>query len=69
MFMGILPAYISVYISVYLLQVLYPQRPEKGIGSPGSGVTYDWEPLCWCCELRQFPQKDLEELLTLESLL
>lgn len=29
----------------------YPQWPEEGVGSPGSGVIDSWDLPCGCCEL------------------
>ena len=42
--------YVCVYIYIYMYTICVqcPQRPEQGIGSPGTEVTDDCEPLSEC---------------------
>ena len=42
-------------VSVYYLHAWYPQRAEKGLGFPETGVTGSCEPPCECWELSQGP--------------
>jgi hypothetical protein len=43
------------------------QRPEEGIGAPGSEVTSSGEPLCGFWEPNLDPLQELQMLLTPES--
>jgi hypothetical protein len=54
---------------VYHACVWYPQRAEKGIGSPGSGVTDGCELVCRRRKLNLGPLKEHPVLLTAEPLL
>lgn len=49
MFMSLLPA----SESVYSVHACYPQRPGKGTGSPGTTVSFSWEPPCGSLEEQQ----------------
>ena len=43
---------LSAWKSVYHIHDCCPQRPEEGIGSPGTRATYCCQPLCGCWELK-----------------
>lgn len=58
--MNILP----LRMSVHYMSVWCPRRPEEGIGSPGTGVTDDWESPCGCWESNPVPLVEQQVFLT-----
>jgi hypothetical protein len=53
-------------MSVNHMHTWYPQRPEEGIRSSNSGVTYGYEPPCGFWELNSSPLEDHLVLLITE---
>lgn len=55
---------LPVHMSMYQMSVWYPQRPEKGAGSSGTGILDSRRKPWGCWELKLCP---LEEQLTNNS--
>jgi E3 ubiquitin-protein ligase NEDD4 len=53
-------------MSMHHIQEWYLQRPEEGLGSPGTGDVEDCEPPCGCWDLNSGPSEDQSVLLTAE---
>lgn len=64
MYMGIL----SACVSVYLVHIWWPLRPEEGARSFGSGVTGVWKLPCGCWESNWFFWKNSQAELHLQPL-
>lgn len=62
MHMAVLPA----NMSVFHVHVWYQQRPEKGIGFPGTGITGNCELPCGCWESNWAPLEEQPVLLPTE---
>lgn len=63
MYLGILPA----FMSVYHVCNLFPRRSEKGISGSGTRVVDACEPLCGCWEPNIGPLQEWQMLLTAET--
>lgn len=55
---------LSACVSVCHLCAWHLQRPDKGIRSPGSGITDGCDWLCGCWELKLSPLEEQQALLS-----
>lgn len=63
MYMDVLPVCTCLYLT-FVPGAWFPQRPEEGVGSPGTGVTDGCQLPCGFWESNPDPQKEQPVLLT-----